>query len=167
MNKERGITIYLALLTMSTALAIALFVASVHLSELKSSQEVSNSLKAVYVADSAVEFTLYQTRRVVTSTLPLDQIQIGRVYLFSKDTSITPQISLSGSQYSLNSCASSILNTGTSPRNCSVNIIPDVSSAANVNGCPTSAPAAGCTQIIGKGTYGSINRAIEIVYENK
>src|SRR3989344_5894698 len=61
-NSDKGITIYLAMLVMSGALAVALSVSTLMVGEFKISGETVNSLKAVYVADSNMEYVLYQTR---------------------------------------------------------------------------------------------------------
>ena len=59
---ERGSAIYLALFTLSAVLATALAVSTVAIGELKISKEVVDSMQAVYVADSAMEYTMMEVR---------------------------------------------------------------------------------------------------------
>ena len=60
---ERGSAIYLALFTLSAVLATALAVSTVAIGELKISKEVVDSMQAVYVADSAMEYTMMEVRK--------------------------------------------------------------------------------------------------------
>src|SRR3989344_9601474 len=62
LKADGGITIYLAMLVMGGALAVAFSVSTLMVGEFKISGETVNSLKAVYVADSNMEYVLYQTR---------------------------------------------------------------------------------------------------------
>src|SRR3989344_9662407 len=69
-SRESGITIYLAMLVMGGALAVALSVSTLMVGEFKISGETINSLKAAYVADSAMEYALYQARPAGTYATP-------------------------------------------------------------------------------------------------
>src|SRR3989344_6766888 len=66
---EKGSAIYLALFTLSAVLATALAVSTVAVGELKISKEVVNSMQAVYVADSAIEYTMMEVRKNPESSL--------------------------------------------------------------------------------------------------
>ena len=57
-SRESGITIYLAMLVMGGALAVALSVSTLMVGEFKISGDTINSLKAVYAADSNMEYVL-------------------------------------------------------------------------------------------------------------
>lgn len=146
---QKGITIYLAMLVMSSALATALFVSSVFVREFRIARDVADSARAVYVADSAMEYALY-TRRATDD--------------FSSFT-------LSGENvYTLDSitCGSfaSIVATNAA---CSIDVARKIPLGSRP-GCPDPAPCAAvdfdCTAITTKGSYGTTNRALEIIFPN-
>src|SRR3989344_2248524 len=66
---EQGSAIYLALFTLSAVLATALAVSTVAVGEYKISKEVVDSMQAIYVADSAMEYTMMEVRKNPTSSL--------------------------------------------------------------------------------------------------
>lgn len=145
--QESGITIYLAMLMLSAALATALFVSTVFAREFKISKEVADSLKAVYAADTAMEYTLYQAR--VDTTFPSFFVVTAGSYL----------------NLPTGNCEPSVFSTDTANKKCSIDaylhVVP-----GTIPDCPA-ASTVDCTHIITKGSSGGINRAIEITYENK
>lgn len=148
-NLQQGITLYLAMLVMSGALATAIFVSTVFVSEFKISKEVADSLKAVYAADTAMEYTLYQAR--VDTTFSTFNVMVINDHV----------------QLPTGSCEATIYTSSAANRKCIVDAYLHVPlGAASVPGCPAESDAPDCTRIITKGSHGTINRAIEIVYEN-
>ncbi len=150
---EKGITIYLAMLVMSSALATALFVATVQVREFKISKEVGDSLRAVYVADSAVEYTLLQTRKIAPSFT---------------DFNSTTLIQETATHYKFPEtiCAAGLFGSaGALHKKCSVDVYP-ATVKGTVAGCSAGSTAPDCTRLVGKGSFDAVNRAIEIVYEN-
>lgn len=147
---EKGITLYLAMLVMSGALATAIFVSGVFVREFKISKEVADSLKAVYAADTAMEYTLYQAR-IDTTFSSFDVVVVD-------DHVRLPT----------GSCESTVYDSTSSVnKKCIVDAYLHVPlGAASVPGCPATSAAPDCTRIITKGSHGTINRAMEIVYEN-
>ena len=137
--EPRGIALYLAVATMSGALAIALFMSLVFIKELRISQDVTNSIKAAYVADTIMEYALYQVRQTSSP-----------VNLNITDCSDQDIIT------SLSSTAKCVV---TSDQNVFINS-DTLCTSANY---PT---ATGCTEIFASGAYSGINRKIEIVYPN-
>ena len=135
---ERGITLYLAIVTMSGALAIALFVSSVFIKEFRISQDIVNSIKAVYVADTVMEYSLYQARQT-PSLLTLDMTNCSN---------LAPVASLSSTAKC--SVISSTVNTYA------------IDSSLN----SICALSSNCIQITASGAYAGVNRRIEIVYPN-
>ena len=147
--QERGITIYLAMLMLSTALTTAIFVSTVFVREFKISKEVADSLKAVYAADTAMEYTLYQSR--VDTTFSSFDIVVANNHL----------------KLPTGSCETTVYATAAANKKCIVDaylLVPP--GTTGVPGCPITSTAPDCTRIVTKGSYGAINRAMEIVYEN-
>ncbi|MBI5912823.1 hypothetical protein HY839_00050 [Candidatus Azambacteria bacterium] len=146
---ESGVTIYLAMLMLSAALTTAIFVSTVFVREFKISKEVADSLKAVYAADTAMEYTLYQAR--VDTTFSSFDVIAANDHV----------------QLPTGSCEAPIFSTNMANKKCQVDAYLHVlKGAAGIPGCPASSLALDCTRIITKGSYGATNRAIEIVYEN-
>lgn len=148
-KRQKGMTIYLAMLMMSSALATALFVSSVFIGEFRIAREVADSARAVYVADSAMEYGLYHARIL-------------------KDFNSNIAFSVSGSDYVLpvSLCAATTLS---SLANASCDIAANVTVPLGTKaGCPAvpSCVASECTYITTKGAYGATNRALEIVFPN-
>lgn len=148
---ESGSAIYLALFTLSAVLATALAVSTVAVGELKISKEVVNSMQAVYVADSAIEYTMMEVRKNPNSSL---------YNLGSGTTSLDP-----------NTCKIQMHFVGalfdTDNMKCSADIDNDVPPGAHSN-CPASVADLGadCTRIEARGSFGNTNRAMEIVFKN-
>jgi len=61
-NKESGVSVFLALLILTGILAIALGIVSLVLSEFKTSANLDDSVKAIFAADSGVECKLMEVR---------------------------------------------------------------------------------------------------------
>lgn len=176
---ERGITLYLAMITLSAALATALFVAGSLTREYKISNGLANSLKAVYVADSVIEYTLYQVRTgayAVTSTDASITITLPDTSSATLSCDVNPDLSLNcpASALAIATSLVPILSTtncssllGIANGACAISgqlIAPGI-----VAGCPSDplAPPPNCVYLRANGSYGGTNRAIEIVYENK
>lgn len=149
---QKGITLYLSLLLMGTAVTIALFVSGTFVRELRISTDVINSMKAVYVADTATEYTLYQVR-IAAGTPP------------NFDTTALSVVT-ADEHYNLGttSCTSAILG-GTGETVCSLEVFPSVLPGSRP-GCPVTTTAVNCTRVETRGAYQGVNRAMEIVYEN-
>lgn len=145
-----GITIYLAMLMLSTALTTAIFVSTVFVREFTISKEIADSLKAVYAADTAMEYTLYQARVDTTFSSFIVINTDGHVRL------------------PIENCEAAIYNFATTAqKKCVVDAyIHTPKGTTAVPGCPASSSAPDCTRIVTKGSHGTINRAMEIVYEN-
>lgn len=172
---ERGITLYLAMITLSAALATALFVAGSLTREYKISNGLANSLKAVYVADSVIEYTLYQVRTgayAVTSTA-------ASITITLPDTSSATLSCLVNADESLN-CSTATSEASLVPilpaascssvlgiANGACSISGQLIAPGTVMGCPSITTAPNCVYLRANGSYGGTNRAIEIVYENK
>lgn len=148
---EQGSAIYLALFTLSAVLATALAVSTVAVGELKISKEVVNSMQAVYVADSAIEYTMMEVRKNPTSNL----YNLG-TGVRSLDTNLCEaQIHFVGSAFN------------TSNLKCSADVNNDVVPGTHSN-CSQSIADLGvdCTRIEARGSFGNTNRAMEIVFPN-
>lgn len=61
-KKERGSILIFAVLMLSVILTITLTLASIFAPKLRSISETANSVKAIYAADSALEWCLYNNR---------------------------------------------------------------------------------------------------------
>lgn len=175
-KNQRGITLYLALITLSTALATSLFVAGSLTKEYKISTELTNSLKAVYVADSVIEYTLYQVRSGEYTVTP----STASINITLPDNTTVPlSCPVNTSDLSLN-CSNSVLKESLAPilstANCS-SLLGIADSACSISGqlivpgtvtgCPLTSTAPNCVYLRADGSYGGTNRAMEIVYENK
>lgn len=151
LKAEDGSAIYLALFVLSAVLATALAVSTVAVGELKISKEVVNSMQAVYVADSAIEYTMMEVRKNPDSSL----------YNLGAGTTILPpdtckiQMHFVGASFNTDSMK------------CSADINNDVPPGSYSN-CRASIADLGadCTRIEARGSFGNTNRAMEIVFEN-
>lgn len=155
------------MLLMSAALATALFVATVLVREYKISKEVTDSLKAVYMADSAMEYTLYKMR-VPTPSDTTGLMQGSFVFTAAESTS---GFSTSTNPYMFNLpssiCYSAVgYVSNANGLGCRMDVLLDYSKTLNAPGCPSSSTAPSCTKVVTKGSFGGTNRAIELVYEN-
>lgn len=148
---ERGVILYLAMLMLSAALTTAIFVSTIFVQEYKISKEVADSLKAVYAADTAMEYTLYQAR--------VDTTFSSFTVITANDHVRLPTGGGSGS------CEETVYGTGVASKKCTTDAFFHVG-LGTIPDCPSISAAPDCTHIVAKGSYGSINRAIEITYEN-
>ncbi len=145
--RERGVILYLAMLMLSAALTTAIFVSTIFVQEYKISKEVADSLKAVYAADTAMEYTLYQAR--VDTTFSPFTVVVANDHL-----TLSP-----------GSCESAAFTASAANKTCKVDVYLHAP-LGTVPGCLAISAAPDCTRIITKGSHGSINRSMEIVYEN-
>lgn len=151
-HRQDGITLYLSMLLMGTAVTIALFVSGTFVRELRISTDVVNSMKAVYVADTATEYTLYQVR-IAAGTPP--------------DLGTTPlAVVVADERYNLSTsgCTSAILASAPDTQ-CSLEVFTSIL-PGSVPGCPATTTAPDCTRVETRGAFQGVNRAMEIVYEN-
>lgn len=177
-KNQRGITLYLAVITLSAALATALFVAGSLTREYKISTGLANSLKAVYVADSVLEYTLYQVR-TTTYTVSSASADITITLPNAATATLSCPASLgivscnplsTGSLTSLFSDTSLTSLAGIAPTGSTFSVKGQlVSTAGSVAGCPSDplAPPPNCVYLTASAGYGGTNRAMEIVYDNK
>ena len=149
---EQGSAIYLALFTLSAVLATALAVSTVAVGELKISKEVVNSMQAVYVADSAIEYTMMEVRKNPESSL----YNSGAGVTTLDTIPCEAQIHFAGPAF----------NTGNTK--CSADVNNDVAPGTHSNCRETIGTdfGADCTRIEARGSFGNTNRAMEIVFEN-
>lgn len=144
---ESGVILYLAMLMLSAALTTAIFVSTIFVQEYKISKEVADSLRAVYAADTAMEYTLYQAR--VDTTFSLFTVVVASDHL----------------KLATGSCEATVYTTSAANKKCDINTYLHVG-LGSIPDCPSISAAPDCTHIVAKGSYGVINRAIEITYEN-
>lgn len=71
MKMKRGVSILIAILVISVVLATGLAVANIFILELRTSGLASESVQALYAAESAVEWRLYEVRYATTSPQPV------------------------------------------------------------------------------------------------
>lgn len=179
-KKQRGITLYLAVITLSAALATALFVAGSLTKEYKISTGLANSLKAAYVADSVTEYTLYQVRSSAYTVTP-STASITITQPSTANATLSCPVNIDGSlncftPTSLTSIPQASLVSILPAANCS-SLLGIANSACAiggqlvargaVTGCPSTTTAPNCIYLRASGSYGGTNRAMEIVYENK
>lgn len=64
-QKERGSILIFAVLMLGVILTITLTLASIFVPKIRSAAETTHSVKAIYAADSAIEWCLYNNRHPV------------------------------------------------------------------------------------------------------
>lgn len=64
-NKEGGVSIFLSVVILTGVLAIALGVTSIVSRQIETSENISNSMKAVFAADAAIECKLLEIRKSI------------------------------------------------------------------------------------------------------
>lgn len=162
LKASEGITIYLAMLMLATALTTAIFISTAFVREFTISKEVADSLKAVYAADTVMEYTLYQVRTIDLVNAPANLVALGFV-----QKTATAAASMTSTYYHLPpaGCATNI-NVSSENYMCDIKVVLDVDKTKGFPGCSSDAIAPDCTRIVTKGSYGAINRAMEIVYDN-
>ena len=164
LKADSGITIYLAMLVMGGALAVALSVSTLMVGEFKISGDTINSLKAIYVVDSVMEYGLYQLRPegeyennsdttgVNTLTLSTDVFTADNV--LQLDHNISQEVSNS-IQY--NNCPAGLSSDTRVGCELKINMVrKDISSLST---CSDSS-AIDCTQMKIRGTFNNINHSI-------
>ena len=132
---------------LSAALTTAIFVSTIFVQEFKISKEVADSLKAVYAADTAMEYTLYQAR--VDTTFSLFTVVVAGDHV----------------NLPTGSCEAVVYGISIANKKCTADAFFHVG-LGTISDCPSISAAPDCTHIVAKGAYGAINRAIEITYEN-
>ncbi|MDO8500167.1 MAG: hypothetical protein Q7S66_05975 [bacterium] len=80
---QRGITLLLVILILSSLLSISLGIFNAIFSELRLSGEIANSFTALYAADEAIERGLYLDRKQAT-TLCVPIVGVGCQYIGSQ-----------------------------------------------------------------------------------
>ncbi|MFC1630113.1 pilus assembly PilX N-terminal domain-containing protein [Patescibacteria group bacterium] len=63
--KQKGVSVYLALIIMSIMLAIGLALSTMFIVQLKLISSIGDSVVALYAADSGIEYELYQSRKTL------------------------------------------------------------------------------------------------------
>ena len=166
-NSQQGITIYLAMLMLSMTFTTAIFISTAFVREFKISKEVADSLKAVYAADTAMEYTLYQVRTSDLVNTSVNLVALGFVSVTAGTSNELTDVSLSNIYYHLPpvDCVTNV-NISSDNHACDIKVALDIDKTAGVPGCPLDSTAPDCTLITTKGSRGMINRAMEIVYEN-
>jgi len=64
LKTSEGTAIYLSMFLLTGVLAIALAISTIAVGENRISKEAVNSMQAIYIADSAVEYAMYEVRRL-------------------------------------------------------------------------------------------------------
>ncbi|MEK7519782.1 MAG: hypothetical protein AAB581_00860 [Patescibacteria group bacterium] len=171
--QERGITLYLAMLTLSAVLATALFASSAFVREYKITSEAARSLNAVYIADSAMEYTLYLTRP--GAAYVEEDTNFGTPSSIVIDTSVT---AITNSTITHNEteilgssgCVSAIGFSSVADAACNAKariVSGNLTDPAYSDACArVIGTADDCIRIITNGSYRNTNRALEIVYPN-
>ena len=160
LSNEKGITIYLAMLVMGGALAVALSVSTLMVGEFKISGETINSLKAVYVADSNMEYVLYQTRPEGTYT-PDSNTNVNTLDMKFGTLTLDLNNSIASNDIERTGCPAGF----SSEAICGFKIRMIKKEDSSVSTCLNST-AADCTEILARGSFGNVNRALEIVFPN-
>ncbi len=76
-GKERGVSLYLALMVMSILLAVALGVSSILIGQTKTLREMGYSVMALYAADAGIEEILLNRSNPISSCLEASPCQLG------------------------------------------------------------------------------------------
>lgn len=171
---QQGITLYLAIITLSAVLVTSLSIASALVKEYKISNDLANSLRAVYVADSVTEYTLFQTRSAAYTVTALDG-SISIPLPNSGGTTVKLSCPVTGGVVSCSSPSTTSLTTmfsnstisnltGIVPTGGTFSVKGQLIAPGSVSGC-SSGP--NCVYLQASGGYGGTNRAMEIIYENK
>jgi len=160
-NSDKGITIYLAMLVMGGALAVALSVSTLMVGEFKISSETINSLKAVYVADSNMEYALYQTRPEGTYT-PDSDTRVNRLDTRWGVLTLDLNNDIVSNEIIHTDCPPDFLPEMI----CGLKIRMIEKTNSSVSTCRDSLLATDCTEVSVIGSFNNINRAMEITYPN-
>ena len=160
LSNEKGITIYLAMLVMGGALAVALSVSTLMVGEFKISSETINSLKAVYVADSNMEYALYQTRPEGTYT-PNSDTKVNTLDTRWGVLTLDLNNDIVSNEIIYTDCPPDFLPEMI----CGLKIRMIEKTNSSVSTCLNSS-ATDCTEVSVIGSFNNVNRAMEIVYPN-
>lgn len=155
--RERGITLYLAMIALSATLGTALFVSTIYVRELKISRGLAESMQAVYIADSAAEYTLHHTRKMGEYDLSTGMLTLSNGSTLSVGASRTVIMPTASCSAALGMVSTSAL--------CNIEAEGQLVSINSIPGC-SSPDAQNCTYVITKGTFGNSHRAMEIIYPN-
>lgn len=71
MAKQEGIALLLTMIILSVVTLVSVFIVNVVSKELKLANDINDSKKAIYAADSGVEWQLYQIRQGASVALPV------------------------------------------------------------------------------------------------
>jgi Tfp pilus assembly protein PilX len=148
LQANRGTAIYLSMFLLTGVLAIALAVSTIAVGENRISKEAVNSMQAVYIADSAVEYTLHEVR-ILENTSPLTANDM--VTLPPAECKL--KVNIHENYWSVNRTE------------CDVTVDNSVSPGSFFN-CPAILANTNdvCVRVVAKGSFGGTNRAIEIVF---
>lgn len=71
MAKQEGIALLLTMIILSIVTLVSVFIVNIISNELKLASDINDSKKAIYAADSGVEWQLYQIRQGATVASPV------------------------------------------------------------------------------------------------
>ena len=71
MAKQEGVALLLTMIILSVVTLVSVFIVNIVSNELKLSSDINDSKKAIYAADSGVEWQLYQIRQGATVASPV------------------------------------------------------------------------------------------------
>ncbi|MDP2946307.1 MAG: hypothetical protein Q8N61_02540 [bacterium] len=70
-NNQKGITLLLTVIIISIIMSIAILISNIVITQLKLAGDISDSVAAIYAADSGVEWQLYQIRYGASVPVPV------------------------------------------------------------------------------------------------
>ena len=70
-NNQKGITLLLTVIIISIVMSIAILISNIVITQLKLAGDISDSVTAIYAADSGVEWQLYQIRYGTSVPVPV------------------------------------------------------------------------------------------------
>ncbi len=65
-DKEKGVSLYLALIIMGAVLALALGISTILVTQMKTTKEIGDSVVAFYAADTGIERALFEDNGIST-----------------------------------------------------------------------------------------------------
>lgn len=69
-NNQKGITLLLTVIIISIVMSIAILISNIVITQLKLAGDISDSVAAIYAADSGVEWQLYKIRQGASVASP-------------------------------------------------------------------------------------------------